>query len=168
MTLYENEFLNNFSGPQKIARFSSTSVIDNQIFWQFMFLLDLFFLAPLLEVDPLLFSWPPVWPRLTFGTSRARTTGDMGGADGKTSVWQWFLTTLWWSTREVRSSTSRLSLLKTAGGTTIEMWQPIYEETGRRCCSNWLFIFDLSILIFMLHFWVIFYDCRYKLHINVV
>ncbi len=59
-----------------------------------MFLLDLFFLAPLLEVDPLLFSCLPVCPRLTFGTSRAWTNGVIGGADGKTSEWQLFLTTL--------------------------------------------------------------------------
>ena len=161
MTLYENEFLNNFSGPQKIARFSSTSVIDNQIFWQFMFLLDLFFLAPLLEVDPLLFSCPPVWPRLTFETSRTRTTGDMGGADGKTSVWQLFLTTLWWSTREVRSSTSRLSLLKTAGGTTMEIWQPMKKQVRDVAVLNYLFCpFNLD---FFVAFWMIFYDCRHKL-----
>ena len=59
-----------------------------------MFLLDLVFLVPLLEVDPLLFGCPTGRPRLTSEAFRAWTTGGMGGADGKTSVWQLFLTTL--------------------------------------------------------------------------
>ena len=53
-----------------------------------MLLLDLVFLAPLLEVDPLLFGCPTGRPRLTSEAFRAWTTGGMGGADGKTSVWQ--------------------------------------------------------------------------------
>ena len=88
MTLCEMNFLNNFSGPQEITRISSTSVIDNKIFCQYMILFDLFFLAPLFEVDPLLLGCPPVRPRLTFGPSCTWTTEDIGGADGKTSVWQ--------------------------------------------------------------------------------